>query len=172
MNKLSDEFDNQEINHFIENGQFSAFKEHLKTLDDKSVIKCLEVLHQGYSLAYKDIIIDEILKRMGESMKIKSAQKKIEKELNVTFTMNEDGSGKVNKDGVTIELHCNYKSDECLFIYTKRDKDQSDPMSDYDAGYYAHTIKGALRQFEMLREPSEIEKLVWPELRKILLGES
>jgi hypothetical protein len=73
MYELTDEFDNEELNHFthydyllqlIENGQFSAFKEHIKELSNEAVVKCLEVFYQGYSSGYKNMIRDEILRRM------------------------------------------------------------------------------------------------------------
>jgi hypothetical protein len=87
-------------------------------------------------------------------MKLKSAQNKIEKTLGVKFDMSQRVPS-INKDGVTMELHSNSGSADCLFIYTKRDEDKSDPMSDYDAGFYAHTINGALRQFAMLAKPAK-----------------
>lgn len=68
--KLTDEFDNDDINHFtvydyilqvVENGQLSSFKETIKKLDDDQLVTLLEILEKGL---YKSFTSQEIVKRM------------------------------------------------------------------------------------------------------------
>lgn len=70
---LDDEFDNDDINHFthydylnqlVENGQHSAFKEHIKEITGSSLLRYYLVM-EG-SVTFKNHVTDEILKRMGE----------------------------------------------------------------------------------------------------------
>lgn len=71
MNKLSDEFDNEELNHFthydyllqvIINGQFSAFKDHLKEIINKDLIWFIQIMPECPEI-YKNAVCSEILKR-------------------------------------------------------------------------------------------------------------
>lgn len=66
--ELSEEFDNDDINHFthydyllqvIENGQPSAFRAHIKTISKKSLLQFLQIMPQRAT--YKTIVLDEIL---------------------------------------------------------------------------------------------------------------
>lgn len=67
---LSDEFDNGDINHFthydylcqlIENGQPSAFAEHLKQITNDGLIRLLKIVKVNIFISYTE---DEIYTRM------------------------------------------------------------------------------------------------------------
>jgi hypothetical protein len=70
---LSDDFDSKEtFNHFthydyleqlIENGQPSAFKDHLEKIKNESLLKFLKI-NENTPALYVNLLNDEILKRM------------------------------------------------------------------------------------------------------------
>lgn len=70
---LTEEFDNDEPEHFthydyllqlIENGQFSAFSEHLKTLKNSALVRFFEIMPDKKS--FKLLVSEEIILRIGE----------------------------------------------------------------------------------------------------------
>lgn len=79
MNKksnLNDQFDNDDLNHFthydyllqlIDNGQYSAFKYHLREISTKSLLRFLRFLEiMPTEQTYKETVEEEILERMKE----------------------------------------------------------------------------------------------------------